>query len=59
MTTQFIHVDVETGGELSVGRTVVRLPVPRAESRANVQFAMDADEPKFVRMLKEILGRTA
>ena len=25
----------------------------------NVQFATDADEPKFVRMLTEILGRTA
>jgi hypothetical protein len=26
---------------------------------ANVNFAMDADEPKSVRMLHQILGRTA
>ena len=58
LTTQFIPVDVETGGELSVGRTVCDFRF-RSGKPANVSFAMDADEPKFVRMLKEILGRTA
>ena len=58
LTTQFIPVDVETGGELSVGRTVCDFRF-RGGKPANVSFAMDADEPKFVRMLKEILGRTA
>ena len=30
----------------------------RSGKPANVHFAMDADEPKFVAMLLEILGRT-
>jgi inosine-uridine nucleoside N-ribohydrolase len=58
ITTHFIPVDVETGGELSVGRTVCDFRF-RSRKPANVHFAMDADEPKFVRMLLEILGRTA
>jgi inosine-uridine nucleoside N-ribohydrolase len=58
VTTHFIPVDVETGGELSVGRTVCDFRF-RGRKPANVQFAMDADEPKFVAMLTEILGRTA
>ncbi|HSO29229.1 MAG TPA: nucleoside hydrolase [Candidatus Sulfomarinibacteraceae bacterium] len=58
VTTQFIPVDVETGGELSVGRTVCDFRF-RSCRPANVHFAMDADEPKFVRMLMAILGRTA
>ncbi len=58
ITTHFIPVDVETGGELSVGRTVCDFRF-RSRRPANVQFAMDADEPKFVSMLTEILGRTA
>ena len=58
VTTHFIPVDVETGGELSVGRTVCDFRF-RSRKSANVQFAMDADEPKFVAMLTEILGRTA
>ncbi len=58
ITAQFIPVDVETGGELSVGRTVCDFRF-RSGKPANVSFAMDADEPKFVRMLLEILGRTA
>ncbi|MEW5991814.1 MAG: nucleoside hydrolase [Chloroflexota bacterium] len=56
--THFIPVDVETGGELSVGRTVCDFRF-RSGKPANVHFAMGADEPKFVRMLTEILGRTA
>jgi inosine-uridine nucleoside N-ribohydrolase len=58
VTTHFIPVDVETGGELSAGRTVCDFRF-RSRKPANVQFAMDADEPKFVAMLTEILGRTA
>ncbi|MBA3876023.1 MAG: nucleoside hydrolase [Anaerolinea sp.] len=58
ITTQFIPVDVETGGELSVGRTVCDFRF-RSRKPPNVHFAMDADEPKFIRMLMETLGRTA
>jgi inosine-uridine nucleoside N-ribohydrolase len=58
VTTHFIPVDVETGGELSVGRTVCDFRF-RSRKPANVHFAMDSDEPKFVRMLMEILGRPA
>ena len=58
VTTSFIPVDVETSGELSVGRTVCDFRF-RGGRPANVSFAMDADEPTFVRMLLEILGRTA
>ena len=50
ITTQFIHVDVETGGELSQGRTVCDFR-GRSRKEPNVHFAMDADEPKFVAML--------
>jgi len=58
ITTHFIPVDVETVGELSVGRTVCDFRF-RSGKPANVHVAMDADEGKFVRMLLEILGRTA
>ena len=58
VTTHLIPVDVETGGELSVGRTVCDFRF-RSGRPANEHFAMDADEPKFVRMLLDILGRTA
>jgi inosine-uridine nucleoside N-ribohydrolase len=57
ITTHFIHVDVETGGELSQGRTVCDFR-GRSRQDPNVHFAMDADEPKFIAMLMEILGRT-
>jgi inosine-uridine nucleoside N-ribohydrolase len=67
ITTRFAHVDVETSGTLTAGRTVCdfrfgdRKPSEAnfAYEAANVSFALDADEPKFVRMLTEILGRTA
>jgi inosine-uridine nucleoside N-ribohydrolase len=58
LTTEFIPVDVETRAELSIGRTVCDRRF-RSGKPANVHFAMDADEPKFNRMLLEILGRTA
>ncbi len=58
VTAYEIPVDVEVFAELSVGRTVCDFRF-RSGKPANVQFAMDADEPKFVSMLTEILGRTA
>ena len=57
VTTHFIHVDVETGGELSRGRTVCDFR-GRSRKEPNVHFAMDADEPKFISMLTDILGRS-
>jgi len=58
VTTHHIPVDVEVFAELSVGRTVCDFRF-RGGKPANVDFALDADEPKFVGMLLEILGRTA
>ncbi len=58
LTTEFIPVDVEIVPSLSIGRTVCDFRF-RSGKPANVHFAMDADEPKFNRMLLEILGRTA
>ncbi|HMP39421.1 MAG TPA: nucleoside hydrolase, partial [Roseiflexaceae bacterium] len=58
VTTHFIHVDVEVRGELTDGRTVCDFK-GRGKGKPNVHFATDADEPKFVRMLSDILGRTA
>ena len=58
LTTEFIPVDVEVGADLSVGRTVCDFR-SRPSRPANVHFATDADEPKFVQMLIDILGRTA
>jgi inosine-uridine nucleoside N-ribohydrolase len=51
-----LHVDVETTGELTVGRTVMdtrSLP----EREANAFVAFDADAPKFVSMLLETFAR--
>ncbi|HEY4228428.1 MAG TPA: nucleoside hydrolase [Candidatus Limnocylindrales bacterium] len=58
LTTEFIPVDIETRAELSIGRTVCDRRF-RSGKPANVHFAMDADEPKFNRMLLDILGRIA
>jgi purine nucleosidase/ribosylpyrimidine nucleosidase len=58
LTTEFIPVDVEVYAELSIGRTVCDFR-SRGSKPANVHFAMDADEPKFVRMPMDILGRVA
>jgi inosine-uridine nucleoside N-ribohydrolase len=58
VTTHFVNVDVETRGELTDGRTVCDFR-RRGDRQPNVHFATDADEPKFVRMLMEILGRRA
>ncbi|MBA3947051.1 MAG: nucleoside hydrolase [Herpetosiphonaceae bacterium] len=56
ITTKFINVDVETKGELTDGRTVCDV-YHRSKSEPNMHVAFDADAPKFVRMLLEILGR--
>jgi inosine-uridine nucleoside N-ribohydrolase len=57
VTTHLIPVDVEVFAELSLGRTVCDFRF-RSGKPANVHFAMDADEPKFVAMLLDIFGRT-
>ena len=67
ITTHHIHVDIETGGFLSDGRTVCDFRFQRVKPEErnfafqspNVHFATDADEPKFNAMLLDILGRTA
>jgi inosine-uridine nucleoside N-ribohydrolase len=56
ITTQRLHVDVETHGELTVGETVVDTNA-RSRREPNVDIALDADEPKFVAMLLETFAR--
>lgn len=56
--TDFINVDVETKGELTDGRSVCDFH-RRSKREPNAHVAYDADEPKFVRMLMEILGRSS
>lgn len=46
------HVDVETHGELTVGRTVIDTH-RRSGNEPNAFIAFDADAPKFVSMLLE------
>ncbi|MEE9264902.1 MAG: nucleoside hydrolase [Vicinamibacteria bacterium] len=58
ITTVHAHVDVETHGELTVGKTVVDTR-PRSAKEPNAYVALDADEPLFVKMLLETMGRTA
>ena len=51
-----LHVDVETRGELTIGRTVMdtrALP----DHEANAFVAFDADAPKFVELLVETFAR--
>jgi inosine-uridine nucleoside N-ribohydrolase len=56
IATQFLHVDVETHGELTVGETVVDTNF-RSRRDPNVHVALDADESKFVAMLVETFAR--
>jgi inosine-uridine nucleoside N-ribohydrolase len=56
LETAFIPVEVEVHAELSAGRSVCDFR-SRTDKPANVHFAIDADEPKFVGMLTDILGR--
>jgi inosine-uridine nucleoside N-ribohydrolase len=58
ITTVEANVDVETEGALTVGRTVVDRR-GRMTAKSNARVALGADEPLFVRMLMETLGRTA
>jgi inosine-uridine nucleoside N-ribohydrolase len=58
LVTEHIPVDVEIVPGLSLGRTVCDRRF-RSGKPANVEFAFDADEPKFNQMLLDILGRTA
>lgn len=54
--TVFVPVDVETRGELTDGMTVCDTHFVTGKA-PNVHVALGADEPKFVRMLIDILGR--
>lgn len=56
ITTEFIHVDVETRGELTDGRTVCDFG-RRSGKEPNVHFAVDVDTRRFKEMLVDILGR--
>ncbi len=58
ISTQFLHVDVETRGELTVGETVVDTN-RRGDGEPNVHVALDADERRFVAILLETFARTA
>ena len=58
ITTKLIHVDVETNGTLTDGRTVCDFG-NRSKKEPNVHFAVDVDLPKFKEMMFDILGRTS
>jgi inosine-uridine nucleoside N-ribohydrolase len=58
ITTEFLHVAVETQGALTVGRTVVDTN-RRGEGAPNCHFAFGADRHKFCSLLLETLARTA
>ena len=58
ITTQFLHVAIETQGALTVGRTVVDTNF-RGEGKPNCHFAFGADRRKFVDMMLNTLRRTA
>jgi inosine-uridine nucleoside N-ribohydrolase len=53
-----VYLDVETSGELTVGRTVLDTH-NRTHNAPNAHVALDADQARFVRLLMETLGRTA
>lgn len=56
ITTRLIRVDVETTSPLAAGRTICDVR-PNPVGTPNVDFAFDADGPRFVEMLFDILGR--
>lgn len=58
ITTQHLHVDVETHGELTVGETVIDTN-RRSRRDPNIDVALDADEAKFVAILIETFARSA
>jgi inosine-uridine nucleoside N-ribohydrolase len=51
------HVDVETRGELTIGRTIITSD-PYFGMEPNAFVAFDADAPKFVSMLLETFARS-
>ncbi len=56
LSTRHIRVDVETTSTLAAGRTISDVR-PTPAGLPNVEFAFDANGPRFVEMLVEILGR--
>jgi inosine-uridine nucleoside N-ribohydrolase len=58
ISTRRLFVDVETRGELTVGRTVIDTH-RRSGHEPNADVAFGADGRAFVRMLRETFGRTA
>ncbi len=62
ITTKFLHVDVETVGTLTIGRTVIDTQVRTEAFRrkpANCHVAFDADPEMFFGLLKEAFALTA
>lgn len=55
ISTRHLYVDVETRGELTVGRTVIDV-ANRSGQEPNVHVAFDADEQAFVAMLRRCFG---
>jgi inosine-uridine nucleoside N-ribohydrolase len=58
ISTTFLHVDVETTGELTLGETVVDTN-RRGDGEPNVHIALEADERRFVALLLSTFARTA
>ena len=56
LTTRHLHVDVETSGGLTVGRTVIDTHF-RGNREPNADVAFDADPRRFVAMLTDIFAR--
>ena len=57
ITTSPFHADVETTGELTVGRTVIDTH-RRLGLAPNADVALDADGEAFVRLMMETFART-
>lgn len=57
LRSQRLHVDVEVGGELTVGRSVIDLQ-HRGTGTPNATVAVGADAAAFNRVLRDTLGRT-
>ena len=58
ITTQFLHVAIETQGGLTIGRTVVDTNF-RGDGEPNCHFAFGADRRKFADVMLDTLRRTA
>ena len=57
VTGRRVHVDIETSGELTVGRTVMDTH-GHFGSAPNAFVAFDADGPRFVELLLDVLARS-